>query len=860
VAENKAKYTVSDYQRAEKARTIQRRIGRPSTKRYIELANKNRIKNCNVTGQDIRNAEHIFGPEKGSLQGKTVRKASDQVISGNLVPIPATILSHYRRVVLCVDVMKVNKMPFLVTISRAIKFGTVAWLKNAKAATILENIKIVRNTYVKRGFLLEIVEADGQFEPIQGELAALGITLNKCSREEHVPVAERRIRTLKERCRCIFNTLPFKKLPGMLIVQMVSTCNFWLNIFPPKDGVSRAINPRELITGTTIDFNKHIRAEFGEYVQVHEEHDNTMKTRTTGAIATKPTGNAQGGHWFYSLTTGRMLDRRQWTPLPMPADVIERIHVLAKASQIGMNFTNMRNEIYDDSGDNDSEYDSDEDSDYGSDDESSEGDDDDYDDFIEGVDIDNPQDPPDPPTANVDETQQNQTDNDDVDDDDDDDDGGDDIAEDDDGAETIHENENENNDVDSDDDTEFIPESENDSNDTGDEPTDGGDEEPPIISAKVRKLADYNGVIPPIMQSRTRQQAQETGESLVTGTNSEDCDITGESLVTGTNSEDCDIKIQRKLKNDTKKQRKHEKELEAKLLKRAIQENKKKISNKLKKEKRRIKLKTKKEEADPLLPQVETIYENGEGPEDPEDETDLTEFGDLRDQLQASQKPGVIFPHDNDTCSSKVLTPELEAIALTQYTLKRGLKEFGVSGIEALGKEVGQLHTRKVAKPVDSRTLTRAEKQAALRYLMFLTKKRCGRIKARGCADGRKQRASTKKEDASAPTVAIESVMLSATIDATEERDVATVDIPGAFMQADIDELVHVKFEGEIAEMLVKMDPKLYRKYVKDENGKTVLYVELLKALYGTMRAALLFWKLLSRKLIEWGFTINPYD
>jgi hypothetical protein len=218
----------------------------------------------------------------------------------------------------------------------------------------------------------------------------------------------------------------------------------------------------------------------------------------------------------------------------------------------------------------------------------------------------------------------------------------------------------------------------------------------------------------------------------------------------------------------------------------------------------------------------------------------------------------VIFPHDS--CSSKVLTPDLEAIALTQYTLKRRLKEFDADGIDALGKEVGQLHTRKVAKPIDSNSPTRAEKQASLRYLMFLTQKSCGQIKARGCADGQKQRESTKKEDASAPTVAIESVMLSAKIDAMEGRDVATVDIPGAFMQADIDELVHVKFEGEIADMLVKMDPKLYRKFVKDENGKTVLYVELLKALYGTMRAALLFWKLLFSKLIKWGFIINPYD
>jgi hypothetical protein len=52
----------------------------------------------------------------------------------------------------------------------------------------------------------------------------------------------------------------------------------------------------------------------------------------------------------------------------------------------------------------------------------------------------------------------------------------------------------------------------------------------------------------------------------------------------------------------------------------------------------------------------------------------------------------------------------------------------------------------------------------------------------------------------------------------------------------------------------------MYRKYVKNEHGKTVLYVELLKALYGTLKAALLFWKLLSKKLVKWGFEINPYD
>jgi hypothetical protein len=139
------------------------------------------------------------------------------------MPIPATVMAQYRKVVLCVDVMKVYKMPFLVMISRAIKFGTVAWLKNEKTDTILKQIIDVRNVYLKRGFLLEIVEVDGQFEPLRGALSELGVTPNRCSREEHVPVAEKRIPIIKERCRCICNTLPFKKLPGMLIVKMVST-------------------------------------------------------------------------------------------------------------------------------------------------------------------------------------------------------------------------------------------------------------------------------------------------------------------------------------------------------------------------------------------------------------------------------------------------------------------------------------------------------------------------------------------------------------------------------------------------------------------------------------------------------------
>jgi len=144
---------------------------------------------------------------------------------------------------------------------------------------------------------------------------------------------------------------------------------------------------------------------------------------------------------------------------------------------------------------------------------------------------------------------------------------------------------------------------------------------------------------------------------------------------------------------------------------------------------------------------------------------------------------------------------------------------------------------------------------------MFLKEKRDGTIKARGCADGRSQREYTTKAETSSPTVSLEAMMMSCTIDAREGRHVAVTDIPGAFLHADMEEDVHMLLEGTIAELIVKLDPSLYRKYIwENRKGKPMLYVKLKKALYGTLQAALLFWRLLSDTLIEWGFKLNEYD
>ena len=188
-------------------------------------------------------------------------------------------------------------------------------------------------------------------------------------------------------------------------------------------------------------------------------------------------------------------------------------------------------------------------------------------------------------------------------------------------------------------------------------------------------------------------------------------------------------------------------------------------------------------------------------------------------------------------------------LATPQMPIRRGLKLFGPEGISAAKAELQQLHDLKV---MEAKLLTTTQKREVLGYLMFLKGKRNGKIKARGCADGRPQQAYIPQDDARAPTLSTEAVFMTAVINAMENRTVAVVDIPGAFMQANMDPGVYMRIDGAMVDFLMEIDYDMYHPHMVKEKGKPVIYVELLKALlYGTLRAACLFWETLSGKLQE---------
>ena len=118
VKDNRRNFTNNDYLRAVRAQELQVTMGRPTDKDFIRILKVNSLPNCPVTPRDVVIANKLFGPDVGALKGKTTRRGHPIIDSPVSVDI-TSILKYYGEVTLCVDMMYVNKVHLLVTLSRA---------------------------------------------------------------------------------------------------------------------------------------------------------------------------------------------------------------------------------------------------------------------------------------------------------------------------------------------------------------------------------------------------------------------------------------------------------------------------------------------------------------------------------------------------------------------------------------------------------------------------------------------------------------------------------------------------------------------------------------------------------------------
>ena len=273
------------------------------------------------------------------------------------------------------------------------------------------------------------------------------------------------------------------------------------------------------------------------------------------------------------------------------------------------------------------------------------------------------------------------------------------------------------------------------------------------------------------------------------------------------------------------------------------------------------------EQVDETIENIEQEFETDETPvkrtrRQPQDYTPSfkNKVYAQNNKIYAQVKP---MPDDDVGIEDHVTFAQVLHKVFQQMSLNAGVKKFGDGAIKGMSKELRQMHLRNSFIPKFKKDLTEKQRKNICEAVNLIKQKKDGTIKGRCCADGCKQRDYISKEESASPTAATESVILTGVMEAKERRQVITLDVPNAFIQTyleDEDERIILVLRGLAAELLIAEAPDIYKPFIHIERGQTVLYLECTNVIYGTIKAALLFYTDFRKRIEHYGFKVNPYD
>ena len=172
VSEQKDYFSDVDNKRAELARYIQECLCLPSDMDFAEAIDTGGIKECGIDRRHIKIANIILGPTKADIEGKTVQRTNKMPReSGLITHIPPSILERHGMVTLGLDVMYINKRPFILSISKHIKYFQCMGTRNKTVKTFMCTIGKMKAEYQLRGFKMNLIYVDRAFESCETKLS-----------------------------------------------------------------------------------------------------------------------------------------------------------------------------------------------------------------------------------------------------------------------------------------------------------------------------------------------------------------------------------------------------------------------------------------------------------------------------------------------------------------------------------------------------------------------------------------------------------------------------------------------------------------------------------------------------------------
>ena len=261
---------------ARRARDLQNALGWPNTSTFRSYVNNNDIV-MDITVDDIDRATFLWGEALETDRGKMSRPSphSHEIMSQK--PLPKM---YDKRVDLYADVMQIRKRLYLVCKSGRINFTSVYPVNNKSVPEVLEKIKLEIRKYSDRELKVVGVHMDNAFNTETFKQSLDGAIFVPYATNKHVAIAEREIRTIKERVRSTLAGLPYKKITDMMLDRLVVGLTKLKNRLPTHAGLTKTISPATIVEGKgKLNFTKKW-VRFGAYCEVWVKTKNNMEART----------------------------------------------------------------------------------------------------------------------------------------------------------------------------------------------------------------------------------------------------------------------------------------------------------------------------------------------------------------------------------------------------------------------------------------------------------------------------------------------------------------------------------------------------------------------------------------------------
>ena len=144
--------------------------GSPSDADFIQALEHNKIPGVDFTKRDVRIAKDLLGYSEYAAKGKMKHPRKGVQMSDNTEKyseVPIEVLKHYKEVHLDIDVMYINKIPFLVAISKSIGMIHCMPVMKKDNKRVSDALTTIISQYNGRGFKVCTIHGDGAFDSLK---------------------------------------------------------------------------------------------------------------------------------------------------------------------------------------------------------------------------------------------------------------------------------------------------------------------------------------------------------------------------------------------------------------------------------------------------------------------------------------------------------------------------------------------------------------------------------------------------------------------------------------------------------------------------------------------------------------------